>query len=254
MPSRRSSSSDISASQSGSQDTGTGTLTLAVVDDHPPIRQAFRDATSQRIDMDIVAEAGSAEEARSLLTGSTLTGNTLTGNSSPDVAVVDLTLGGEKSFGLLRTLRAECPETGVLVFSVHEERVYAERAFWCGASGYVMKPASTAEALKAARQVDRGEAYLSPEMRSWVLQGPDAGGDGRIHFPIDELTDRELEIFRMMGRGLTRTEIADRLGLARKTVETHRRHIKEKLGYENVDPVVSHASRWVQAAENESTT
>ena len=218
------------------QNTGTSHLTLAIIDDHPPIRQAIRHTAEDRMGMEVVAEADSNEDALRLITEHT-----------PTVAVIDLSLSDGLSFGLMRTLRAECPGTALLVFSMYEEKIYAERALRHGASGYLMKPASTADLLAAAEKVGRGEVYLSPEMTTRVLRGQQAGTSQQIHFPIDELTDRQLEIFRLIGEGLTAKMIADRLEITQKTVEAHRRNAKNKLGYDSIDQVTSHAARWVQA-------
>jgi len=130
---------------------------------------------------------------------------------------------------------------------MYDERVYAERALRSGASGYLMKPASTVEVLQAAETVADGGLYLSSQMTPLVVQETQNTDVEQVRFPIDELTDRQLEIFRLMGQGLTAERIADRLGLGQKTVEAHRRKAKEKFGYETLHQVVSHAARWVQA-------
>lgn len=219
-----------------SENATASRLTLAIVDDHPPICQALREAADERIGMHVVGEAGSSEAARPLIK-----------THNPDVAVVDLSLSDGQSFGLMQTLGAECPGTGLLVFSMYDERVYAERALRSGASGYLMKPASTAEVLQAAETVADGGLHLSAQMAPLVVQETHNTDVEQIRFPIDELTDRQLEVFRLMGQGLTAEKIADRLGLGQKTVEAHRRKAKEKLGYETLHEVVSHAARWVQA-------
>lgn len=211
-------------------------LTIAIVDDHPPIREAIRRGAEERMEMRVVAEASSTEEAFPLIT-----------ERSPSVAIVDLSLSDGQGFGLIEALQAECPDTDLLVFSVYDETVYAERALRAGASGYLMKAASTAEVLRATRCVAEAGVYLSPEMTTRVLRGVQRGQAEEIRFPIDDLTDRQLQVFQMLGQGLSIETIANRLGLARKTVETHRRQAKEKLGYENIDAVMSHAARWVQA-------
>lgn len=186
--------------------------------------------------MDVVGEAGSREDGFHLIK-----------EQGPDVAVIDLSLSDGQGFDLIEVLQAECPETKVLVFSVHDETVYAERALRAGASGYVMKPAGTEEVLKAARHVAENGVYLSPDMTMRVLRKVQKGQEEKVRFPIDELTDRELEVFKMIGEGLTLDVIADRLGIARKTVETHRRLAKDKLGYESVNQVTTHAAQWAQA-------
>jgi len=113
-----------------------------------------------------------------------------------------------------------------------------------------MKPAGTAEVLIAARRVAENDVHLSSEMTSRVLQGMSKEETDNVHFPIDELTDRELEVFRLLGQGLAVGSVAERPQVTRKTAETHRRRAKKKLGYETVDEVVSHAARWLQAEDH----
>jgi Response regulator containing a CheY-like receiver domain and an HTH DNA-binding domain len=215
-------------------------FSVAIIDDHPPIREAIRHEVEQAIDMTVGAEAGSPEEASRLVR-----------ECGPDVAVTDLCFGEGQVFGLIEALRAECPGTEVLVFSVNEETVYAERALRAGASGYLMKEAPM-EALRVAlHRVAEGGVYLSPEMTGRVLRRMQSGQDEEVRFPIDEPTSQEMRVFRMLGQGLGAKEIAGRLGLARKTVETYQRRAKEKLGYEQDSQVVSHAARWTQAEGHE---
>jgi DNA-binding NarL/FixJ family response regulator len=236
MPSLRS----PSAPPSTSSDRSADVIRVAVVDDHPPIREAIRRAAEESMDVRIVAETGSVGEASRLIE-----------EHEPDVAVVDLSLRDGHGFELLKSVRAQHLDTRLVVYSLHDETVYAERALRAGASGYLMKGGSTADVLAAVRRVAAGEVYLSPEMKRRVLPAMRSDGEEEVHFPIDELTDRELHVFRTMGRGLTANAIADRLGIARKTVDTHRRRIKEKLGYQTTDEVVAHAARWVLGTTDE---
>ena len=209
-------------------------IRLAIVDDHPPIRDAIRREAEETIDLKVVDEAGSAEEASQLIE-----------EQRPDVCIVDLSLRDGYGFDLIRSIQDRHPSIRLLVFSVHDEVVYAERALKAGADGYLMKGCSLDEILTAVRRVAVGEVYLSAEMAARVVRNVQGGEAEAIHFPVDELTDREREIFRMLGEGTSTETIADRLGVARKTVETHRRRVKEKLGYSTIDDVVAHAARWV---------
>lgn len=209
-------------------------LSVAIVDDHPPIREAIRHEVGQAIGMTVAFEAGTPEDAACLIE-----------ECAPDVAILDICFGEGQGFGLIQLLQAECPGVSILVFSNYEEAVYAEPVLREGASGYLMKDAPMQELQGAVRRVAEGEVYLSPEMTVRVLQQMQ-GGEAEVCFPIDELTSRELRVFRMLGKGMSVVEIADQLDLARKTVETHRRRAKEKLGYERIDDLVSHAARWVQ--------
>lgn len=211
------------------------TIRLAIIDDHPPIREAIRRAASEAIGMTVVADTGSAREALRLVE-----------ERGPDVAITDLSRGDGTDVALIEDLQDRCPELQVLVYSMHDEVVYAERALRAGASGYLMKNGPIKGLLKAARRVAGGKVYLSPEMATRVIQRAQRGAGRKVQFPIDELTDRELEVFQMMGQGLSTEAIAGRLGLAQKTIETYRRVCKEKLGYETIGEVLSHAVRWVR--------
>ena len=232
MPSPRALSDDRSVSRAAAE-----TLSVVIVDDHPAIREAVRHSVDQAMDMAVAAETGDAGEGLRLIE-----------KHAPDVAIVDLSFNDGPSFELLKTVQAQHPSTKLLVFSVHDETVYAERALRAGASGYLMKQKSMAELLRAVRSVAEGRTYLSPTMTARVLRQMQKGGAEEVHFPVDELSDRELEVFRMLGQGLDIETIADRLGLTRKTIETHRRRAKEKLGYDTIDEVVAHAARWVLGA------
>lgn len=213
-----------------------GHIALVLIDDHPTVRSAIRSAAEDTIDIEVVAETGSAEEAFQLIEG-----------QEPDVAVVDLSLSDSHGFDLLNNLQAHSPETSALVFSMYDETVYAERALRGGASGYLMKVASAREVLRAVRRVDESGVYLSQQMTERVLKKMVEDEAEEAHFPIDDLTDRELQVFQMLGQGLTLSEIADRLNLARKTVETYRRRAKEKLGVESAGKLVAHAVQWTLA-------
>lgn len=236
MPSPRALSDDRSASRASANET----LSVVIVDDHPAIREAVRHSADQAMDMAVAAETGDVREGLRLIE-----------KNAPDVAIVDLSLNDGPSFELLRTVQAQHPSTKLLVFSVHDETVYAERALRAGASGYLMKQESMAELLRAVRSIAEGRTYLSPTMTARVLRQMQESGAEEVHFPVDELSDRELEVFRMLGQGLNMETIADRLGLTRKTIETHRRRAKEKLGYDTIDEVVAHAARWVLGAGSE---
>lgn len=213
-------------------------LSVAIVDDHPPIREAVRHEIEKTIGMTVAFEAGTPENAASPIE-----------ECGPDVTILDICFGEGQGFGLIKLLQAECPDMGILVFSNYEETIYAEPVLRAGASGYLMKDAPMQELQGAVRRVAEGEVYLSPEMTVRVLRQMQ-DGEAEVCFPIDELTSQELRVFRMLGRGMSVVEIADQLDLDRKTVETHRRRAKEKLGYERIDDLVAHAARWVQVEEH----
>lgn len=232
---------ETSASQPKSGDSDRpGAIELVLVDDHPTILSALRGAVEDTIDMRVVAECSTSEESFQLAK-----------EHSPDVIVVDLSLDDGHGFDVLENIRAHCPDIRSLVFSMYDEKVYAERALRAGASGYLMKAAPPKEVIKAVRTVHDGEVYLSEQMTRRVLKGMNHEVGERPHFPIDEFTDRELQVFQMLGQGLPLSEISDRLDLARKTVETYRRRAKEKLGVESGEELVAYATRWTLAQPTE---
>lgn len=214
----------------------TESIRVATIDDHPPIRETLQHRLEDSIDMEGVGSAATAGEAAWLIE-----------EERPDVAVVEVLLGDRAAFDLIKSLRDQCPGTQVLVFTTLNETVYAERALRAGASGYLMKEAPVAELLTAVREVAEGRTYLSPKMTARVLLHREGDKAGEARFPIDELTSRERQVFQMLGQGRTIESVAERLGITRKTAETHRRKAKEKLGYDSVDQVISHAAQWNQA-------
>lgn len=214
---------------------GAGQLQLFVVDDHPVIRQALADRVESTLSMSLCGECETFEEALRQV-----------GALQPDVVVMDLSLGETHGVELIRTLKDRWPEVQVVVYSVHDEVVYAERAVRAGAAGYVMKGEPTEKLISAIRAADAGDIYLSENVQSGGRRRS-VGDDGGVHFPIDELSDRERKVFRMLGEGQDVDEIADQLGVVRKTIEGHRRRAKEKLGTESVLNLQQYAALWVLA-------
>lgn len=168
--------------------------------------------------------------------------------SRPSIAIVDITLKGSSGLELLKDLRAHGIPVPALVLSMHDESLYAERALRAGARGYVTKHNASAVVIRAIRQVLNGEIYLNPRFMSRMINGMLNGRDSSPR-PIDRLADRELEVFHLVGRGLTTRQIATQLGLGVTTVDTYRARIKEKLNLENVARLRVEASRWVQLGE-----
>ena len=220
-------------------------LSIVVVDDHPAVRDAIAQAVNAQPDMDLVGVAGSAADAFDLLRA-----------HRPDVAVVDISLGDAHGLDLVQNLRAEHPDLEVVVFSMYDEAVYAERALRAGARGYVRKSEPTAAVTEAIRAAAAGEIYLARRAASRILSRVAFGADRAASGPragagaaagLEELTDREMAVFQLLGQGQPPEEIADRLNLSRKTVETYRRRAKEKLGLESVTELLQFAIRWTYA-------
>jgi len=219
-------------------------IRVVVVDDHPAIRDAIADTARTQLDLDLCGAAASAEEAFKLID-----------DSDPDVAVIDISLGDAHGLDLVQNLRAQHDDLQVVVFSMYDENVYAERALRAGALGYVMKTESTQSVAEAIRSVARGEIYLSRRMASRLLSkvakgARDASASDEKGMALKELTDREMAVFQMLGQGCSTQEIADRLNLSRKTIETYRRRAKEKLGFDTVAELLQYAVRWTYAQAN----
>ena len=162
-----------------------------------------------------------------------------------DLVIVDLSLKGAGGLELLKDLKIRHPEIPALVLSMHDETLFAERALRAGARGYVMKQEAVNELEHAIRRVLSGKIYLSQAMSDRLLHMVSQGEKVRDRSPMERLSDRELEVFEMIGRGLPMREIAKELHLSVKTIETHRAHIKEKLSITSAVQLVQHATQWV---------
>ena len=175
-------------------------------------------------------------------------GFTLIQQTKPQLAIVDISLKGSSGIELLKDLRAHGITVPVLILSMHDESLYAERALRAGAKGYMTKHEASENVLRAIREVLNGEVYLNPRFMSRVMSRIMVGRDASTQ-PIDRLADRELEVFELIGRGLTSREIGVKLGLGITTVDTYRTRIKEKLNLENAARLRYEASRWVRERE-----
>ncbi len=230
------SSTDSVRALAGTDRRQSDRIRVLVVDDHPAIRDAIKDTISGKMDMEVIGEAESGYEAFRIIE-----------KKDPDVAIVDISLKDGHGLDLVQNIRIQYPEVQVVVFSMYDESVYAERAIRAGAASYLMKSESTQVVVDAIRTVMRGEIYLSREMASRILSKVAVGRSASPGFAIDELTDREMSVFQMLGQGHSVEEITDRLSLSRKTVETYRRRAKEKLGFETVAELLQYAVQWTHA-------
>jgi DNA-binding NarL/FixJ family response regulator len=202
-----------------------------VVDDHPLYRQGVATLIAQELRLEQAGEAGSITEALALLE-----------KTRPRIAIVDISLQGQSGLELVRTIKSDFPDTAVLVVSMHEENLYGERALKAGARGYVMKHENPSALLDAVREVLEGRIAVSEELRERMLEGI-VGGKADAD-PVDRLSDRELEVFTLIGRGCGAAEIAERLSLSVKTVNAYRDHIKEKLGLPSAADLRKYAVEW----------
>jgi DNA-binding NarL/FixJ family response regulator len=211
----------------------TDHIRVYLVDDHPAIREAIRDTIEGTIDMEICGETSSSDDAFREIE-----------ELQPDVAVIDISLNDAHGLDLVQNVRSQYPDVRTIVFSMYDENVYAERAIRAGASGYLMKSEPTQNIIEAIRSAYDGEVYLSRKMSSRILNKVAMGRTAEPSFAIDELTDREMAVFQMLGQGYSVQEIQDRLSLSRKTIETYRRRAKEKLGFDTVSELLQYAVQW----------
>lgn len=216
-----------------STDPDTGRIRTYIVDDHPAIRSAVHDTIEEVIDMEVCGETGSPDVAFREI-----------GEIRPEVVIVDISLEDGHGLDLIETMREEYPDVRALVFSNYDETVYAERAIRAGAAGYLMKDEPIEHIPEAIRTITDGHVYLSQNMAARVLGSLGGGSTSDPTFAIDELTDREMTVFEMLGQGYSIDEIRDQLGLAQKTVEAYRRRAKEKLGIDTVSDLLQYAVQW----------
>jgi DNA-binding NarL/FixJ family response regulator len=217
-----------------STDTG-GKARIYLVDDHPVVRSGLADVINQETDMMVCGEAESAEDALREIKA-----------AEPSLAIIDLSLGGTNGLDLIKRLKARDPKLPILVLSMHDESVFAQRALHAGALGFIMKDAITGQIQTAIRQVLAGKVFLSTPMTERLLQSVSRRKGEPGGSPLDRLSDREIEVFEMIGRGLGTSEIARKLHLSVKTIDTHRANIRDKLGLKDPAQIVHHAVQWVQ--------
>ncbi len=206
---------------------------VVLVDDHPLVRRGLADVIAREADLEVCGEAADVAEGMEVVE-----------RTNPDLVVVDLSLKSGHGIDLIEQIRARSDRTKILVSSMHDETLFAERVLRAGAMGYVTKQESPDTLLAAIRQVLRNEVYLSPRMTSRLLHRAVSPG-GTTADPLERLSNREIEVFEMIGQGLTTQQVARRLKLSPKTVETHREKIKQKLNLKNSAELGRRAVQWV---------
>lgn len=222
----------------------TEKIKVLIVDDHPIVRQGIAQLINRESDLEVCYEAGDAEQAIEAICK--CSGNGSNGCAT-DIAIVDMSLPGLSGIELIKTLRVRYPNLPVLVISMHDESLYAERALRAGAKGYIMKQEATEKVLAAIRQILHGEIYISDKMRSKILQRIIDNRFDAPSSPVSRLSDKELEVLRLIGRGLRTSDIASELHRSVKTVEAHRAHIKDKLNLKNAAELVRFAVQWIES-------
>jgi DNA-binding NarL/FixJ family response regulator len=206
---------------------------ILLVDDHPMVRRGVADVLGREADLEVCGEAADVSEAMQMLE-----------QTRPDLVLVDLTLKSGHGIELIEKIKAANPQVKTLVSSMHDETLFAERVLQAGAMGYLTKQESPETLVGAIRQVLRGEVFLSPRMTSRLLHRVAAGALSQED-PVKSLSNREIQVYEMIGQGLTIQQIATRLHLSPKTVETHREKIKQKLNLRNSTELNRRAVQWV---------
>jgi DNA-binding NarL/FixJ family response regulator len=206
---------------------------IFLVDDHPMVREWLGHLITSQPDLVVCGEASSRAEALERL-----------GPAKASLVIVDLTLKQSNGLELIKDLRSVHPGLPVLVLSMHDESLYAERVIRAGASGYINKQELTTRVVAAIRKILAGQVYLSEEATSRLLSRARLGAPAG-HSPVEKLADRELSVFELIGKGRTSRQIAEELGIGIKTVESYRARIKEKLQLANATELVQHAIQWI---------
>ncbi len=208
---------------------------ILIVDDHPFMRAGLAQLIDKQSDLQVCGEAGDPSEAMRKL-----------GQLSVDLVLTDITMPGRSGIEFIKDVQAVHPKMPMLVVSMHDEVIYAERVLRAGARGYIMKEAGGENLLFAIRHVLAGQVYVSPRVSAKILDDLSSKKPRGSSSPIEKLSDREFEIFQLVGQGKSTRDIAQQLGLSPKTVDVHRANIKEKLELKDATALVRHAVRWVE--------
>jgi DNA-binding NarL/FixJ family response regulator len=213
---------------------------ILVVDDHPVFRHGIASLIGSEPDLMVCGEAANSPSALEAMR-----------RLKPDAALIDISMPGANGIELIKLMKAEQPRLPLLILSIHDESLYALRALRAGALGYVMKAEALDYVLTALRKVLTGEVYVSPRFSERLIFKAVHSLEGGMGSPVDKLSDRELEVLQLLGRGFGTREVAAELNLSIKTVETHRAHIKEKLGFKDAGEMVRFAIDWVSQGQEQ---
>ncbi|MGW8311585.1 MAG: response regulator transcription factor, partial [Thiogranum sp.] len=207
---------------------------ILIVDDHPLVRSGFVQLISDEPDLAVCGEA--ADEAQALQ---------LVATTTPDLVIIDLSLAGGSGINLIERIKAHYGEVCMLVVSMHDESLFAERVLTAGALGYLNKQEAPSNIIRAIRRVLEGRVYLSDKLTERLLDSLTGMAKAPGQSPMQRLSNRELEVFELIGRGMTTGKIADHLQLSTKTIETHRENIKKKLGLASGQELTRRAMHWL---------
>ena len=217
----------------------TNRMRVLIVDDHPMTRAGLVHLINHEPDLVVCAEAENAFAALDAVDA-----------CEPDLVLADITLPGKSGLELVKDIKAIRPRLPILVISMHDESLYAERVRRAGARGYITKHEGGKKLMQAIRHVLRGQIYVSEKMSAHILETFSGGHTASVRSLIAQLSDREFEIFELLGEGLSARKIADRLHLSTKTVDVHRANIKAKLVIKTTPELISYAARWMEHRAN----
>jgi DNA-binding NarL/FixJ family response regulator len=206
---------------------------VLLVDDHPLVREWLANLINQQPDLEVCGDADSAPKALQII-----------GAVQPEIAIVDISMEGGSGIELIKNIRATYPNVVVIVLSMHDEAIYAERSLRAGARGYIMKREATKRVLEAIRCVLGGKLYMSDKLAMMMAEKFVDGRPKKEGSVIEKLSDRELEVFQLLGRGYNTRQIADELHVSFKTVQSFCARIKEKLNFSNAAELLREAVRW----------
>jgi len=220
--------------------TSGGKSKILIVDDHPIVRQGLAELVNHENDLAVCGQAEDAHQAMKAIK-----------ELRPDVAVVDISLKETSGLELIKDINVQYPSLPVLALSMHDESLYAERALRAGAKGYIMKAEATEKVITAIRRILNGEIYVSDKMATKMVRKLVSGKIEISTSPVQHLSDRELEVFHLIGKGYGTRQISEHLHLSVKTIETYRAHIKEKLNLANAAELLRYAIQWVSSRNEE---
>jgi DNA-binding NarL/FixJ family response regulator len=211
---------------------------ILLVDDHPLVREWLANLINEQTDLRVCGEASNAPQAFQMI-----------GVENPDIVIVDISLEGGSGIELIKNIKAAHPGVAMIVLSMHDESLYAERALRAGARGYIMKREATKKILQAIRAVLVGKLYISDKIAGAMAEKFVDGRPTLPISPVEQLSDRELEVFQLLGRGYSTRQIADHLRLGFKTVQTYSARLKEKLNLDNATQLLHEAIRWHESQQ-----
>jgi DNA-binding NarL/FixJ family response regulator len=215
---------------------------ILLVDDHPLVREWLANLINEALQFEVCGAAGSGREALQLIA-----------STHPAIVIVDISLEAGSGIELLKDMKAMHPDVAAIVLSMHDESLYAERAMRAGARGYIMKREATGKVLEAIKTVLDGKLYFSNTVNAMLAQKLVQGSAATAETPVADLSDRELEVFELLGRGSNTRQISDQMKLSPKTVQVYCARIKEKLNLANINELIAQAVRWHESQNNKKS-